>query len=189
MLISDKQHAANRQNAQQSSGPVTPEGKAAVRLNALTYGLRARSIIIAGEDPEQYKQLWADLAAEWQPQTCTERIFLEQMATSQWLLARIATGESAIYEAQIALAEQFVLLAQVAKQRTSLERSLSSAMRELKQLQKERRATRAERRSPQSVRSKPAAQAQSPVRPPGYPASEGSEAPPAFGAPATPDTR
>jgi hypothetical protein len=39
MLISDKQHEANCQNAQQSSGPKTPEGKAAVRLNALTHGL------------------------------------------------------------------------------------------------------------------------------------------------------
>jgi hypothetical protein len=51
MLISDKQKEANRQNAQHSTGPVTPEGKAAVRLNALTYGLRARSLLIPGEDP------------------------------------------------------------------------------------------------------------------------------------------
>ena len=53
MIISDKQHEANRQNAQQSTGPNTSEGKAAVRLNALTYGLRARSILIFEEDPEE----------------------------------------------------------------------------------------------------------------------------------------
>jgi uncharacterized protein with NAD-binding domain and iron-sulfur cluster len=113
MLISEKQQKANRENAQHSTGPTTPEGRAAVRLNALTYGLRARSTLIDGEDPEEYKRLWAALEAEWQPQTCTERLYLEQMATSQWLLARIAGGESRIYEANIPPQEQFVLLREV----------------------------------------------------------------------------
>ena len=99
MIISQKQQEANQQNAQQSTGPITPEGKAAVRLNALTYGLRARSTLIPGEDPEEYKQLWDELSAEWQPQTRTERLHLEQMATDQWLLARIAGAERQICEA------------------------------------------------------------------------------------------
>ena len=43
MIISDKQREANRQNAQHSTGPKTTEGKAAIRFNALTYGLRTRS--------------------------------------------------------------------------------------------------------------------------------------------------
>src|ERR1035438_10349479 len=37
MVISDKQREANLNNAQHSSGPKTPEGKAAIRFNALTY--------------------------------------------------------------------------------------------------------------------------------------------------------
>ena len=97
MLISDKQHEANRQNAQQSAGPATPEGKAAVRLNALTYGLRARDLLRPNDDPEEYKQLWDDLVSDWQPQNRTERMHLEQMATSQWLLARFAKSERRIY--------------------------------------------------------------------------------------------
>jgi hypothetical protein len=160
MIISDKQHEANRQNAQQSTGPKTSEGKAAVRLNALTYGLRARSILIFEEDPEEYKQLWADLVADWQPQDRTERLYLEQIATSQWLLARIATGESRIYEANIKLAEQFALLREVAVQRARFERSFISGLRELKQLQKERRAQpqqHAQRQPP--VEAKPTGQA------------------------------
>ena len=52
MLISDKQQAANRQNAQHSTGPKTGvpsgSGKSAVRFNALTWSLRARSLIISG---------------------------------------------------------------------------------------------------------------------------------------------
>ncbi len=69
MLISDKQQEANRENAQHSTGPKTPEGKQAVRLNAVTFGLRARCLLIAGEDPEEYTQLWGELTMEWQPKT------------------------------------------------------------------------------------------------------------------------
>jgi hypothetical protein len=193
MIISDKSHDANRQNAQHSSGPASPEGKAAVRLNALTYGLRARSTIIDGEDPEEYKRLWANLEAEWQPQTCTERMYLEQMSTSQWLLARIARGESRIYEANIRPEEQFPLLREVSRQRTSLERSFTSALRELKQLQKERQA-----RQPQPAQAVPSPQPPAPrpgersspqAPPPSYVMSDAAEAHPGFGAPATTDTR
>src|ERR1700683_4538488 len=130
MIISDKQQEANRQNAQQSTGPNTPEGKAAVRLNALKYGLRARCILIFDENPEDYQQLWADLEAEWQPQNRTERLHLEQMSTSQWLLARIAGGESRIYQADIKIAEQFALLREASTQRVRFERSFTSAMRD-----------------------------------------------------------
>jgi len=36
MLISEKQHQANRRNAQRSTGPTTPEGIRAAALNAVT---------------------------------------------------------------------------------------------------------------------------------------------------------
>ena len=63
-----KQIEANRRNAQQSTGPKTPEGKAAVRLNALRHGLRARTVVLPGEQPEEFQQLCDDLETEWPPQ-------------------------------------------------------------------------------------------------------------------------
>src|ERR1039457_85201 len=180
MLISDKQQEANRQNAQQSCGPKNPEGKAAVCLNALTYGLRARHLILPNEDPEEYKQLWADLVAEWHPRKRTERMHLEQMATSQWLLARAAKSESCIYRYEPSFEKQLALLERVFKLRAHLERSFTTAMRELKQAQKERQA----RPQPQ-----PAQTAQGPVEHPDYVMSEGTEAHPVFCSPVTPDTR
>jgi len=101
MLISDKQHQANRQNAQHSPGPKTSAGKAAASLNAVTYGLRARTLLLAGEDHRDYHQLCAALEAEWQPQTPTEGFYLETMSTSHWLLARADSSEERIYAARL----------------------------------------------------------------------------------------
>ena len=182
MIISDKQHEANRRNAQHSHGPTTPEGKAAVRLNALTYGLRARSTILPDEDPEEYKRLWASLETEWQPQSCTERIYLEQMSTSQWLLARVANGENDIYLKVTSAEQQLALLDRVRVQRTSLERSFTSALRELQRLQKERRG-RPQTKPAQPVKNEPTQTAHRPsVEPPDYLMSDAADT-------ATPDSR
>ena len=184
MLVSNKQHQANRQNAQHSTGPATPEGKAAVRLNALTYGLRARQLILPGEDPEEYKQLWADLEAEWQPQTRTERLHLEQMATSQWLVARLAKSERRVYEGELSIEKQLALLERISTLRARSERSFTSAMRDLKQLQKERQALR---QQPAGAR-RTAQPAQPPAPPPEYLMSEGSQGHPVFCASVIPDS-
>ncbi len=49
-MTSEKQIRANRRNALKSTGPKTPEGKATVRLNARTHGLRSQEILFPGED-------------------------------------------------------------------------------------------------------------------------------------------
>ncbi len=140
MLISEKQQQANQQNAQHSTGPKTAAGKAAVRLNALKYGLRARDLLLPHEDPAEYQQLWDDLETEWKPQTRSERTYLVQMATSEWLLARLARGENLIYQADLPLEKQLALLREVSTQRARLERSFTTAIHELQQLQKDRQA-------------------------------------------------
>ena len=58
---------ANRRNALKSTGPKTPEGKAAVSMNSLRHGLRARTVVLPGEDREEFNQLCDDLEREWQP--------------------------------------------------------------------------------------------------------------------------
>jgi hypothetical protein len=197
MLISEKQQKSNRQNAQHSTGPTTPEGKAAIRFNALTYGLRTRSTVLPHENPADYDRLCADLEADWQPQTRTELCHLETMVTSQWLLARIAESESRIYQVIAFGEKQFVMLAYVAKQRAQLERSFRTAIADLKQLQKERQA----RPQPQPGQSaqfghaaKPAAAPAPPptqpdAPPPAYLVSQMTEADPAFCSPIAPDSR
>jgi hypothetical protein len=50
---------ANRLNAQKSTGPTSPEGKATSSLNALKSGIDAWSHIIPGEDPAELETLTA----------------------------------------------------------------------------------------------------------------------------------
>jgi hypothetical protein len=193
MLISDKQHEANRQNAQHSSGPVSEEGKAAIRYNAITFGLRTRATVLQTENVEDYYRLWNALHAEWQPKTRTEFCHVETMVTSLWLLARVARSEQRVYM-EVGFGErQFALLAQVDKQRAHLERSFRTAIADMKQAQKEREA-----RQPQPApTAHPAKSAPAPVSnpagsqapPPDYVMSEATEAHPVFCAPVTPDSR
>jgi hypothetical protein len=164
MIISEKQQEANRRNAQHSTGPTTPEGKGAVRFNALTHGLRARSAVLPSESSEDFERLCAELEAEWQPQTRTEWLHLETIATSQWLLARVAQSENRIYQLMDyrVNAASLALLQYVAKQRAQLERSFRTAIADLQQLQKERQSR------PQA---QPVPAAQKPVNPPPRPSA------------------
>jgi len=182
MIISQKQQQANRSNAQHSTGPITPAGKAAIRFNALTYGLRTRATVLPDENAADYSQLWDELEAEWQPKTRTERFHLETMVTSQWLLKRVAESEQKIY-LYIAFGEQqFKMLAYAAKLRVQLERSFRNAIADMRQSQKQRQA----RPQPQPAKAAPA-EPSSP--PPAYVMSEGAQVHPVSCSPATPDTR
>ena len=193
MVISDKAGQANRQNAQHSTGPKTPEGKAAIRFNALTYGLRTRATILPDENAADYSRLWDDLEADWQPQDRTERCYLETMVTSQWLLARVAASEQKVYLFIEFGEKQFVMLGYAAKQRAQLERSFRTAIQDMKQSQKERQA-----RQPQPAQTaQPAKPALAPAHPPtgpqapppDYAMPQGPEGHPVFRSPVTPDTR
>jgi len=134
MLISKKSHDANRENAQHSTGPTSEAGKAAVRHNALKYGLRTRATILPWESETHYFQLWDELEAEWQPQTRTERAYLETMVTSQWLLRRMAVSEKQILtEIRDSVETQYKLLASVYKFRALLERQFRQAIADMLQ--------------------------------------------------------
>ncbi len=134
-----KQFEANRRNAQKSTGPKTPEGKAAISMNALRHGLRARTVVLPGEDPSEFHQFCDDLEVEWTPQSRTEQFYVEQMAVSQWKLIRMEVGEVAIFEDVERAQSQLPLLDRFWQAECRLERSYARAQRELERLQTSRR--------------------------------------------------
>jgi hypothetical protein len=88
---------ANRRNAQASTGPRTPEGKAAVAGNAITHGLRAKKHLLYFERYADFDQICRDLTAEWLPSTPTEAALVEQMAIAQAKLVRLESNLSAAF--------------------------------------------------------------------------------------------
>ena len=95
-MSSSAQIAANRLNAQASSGPMTDEGKAKVSQNAVKFGFNGRHIILPGEDPTAFETLAQSLAAEHKAQTPTERVFTVNMAKALWKQERIERREAEI---------------------------------------------------------------------------------------------
>src|SRR5229473_831604 len=99
-MSSQRQIEANRLNAQKSTGPSTPEGRAAVSLNSLKHGLYDETLILPSEDPAAFEALLDRLDAEHQPATPTEETFVSQIAMATWRRARIQRMEVAFYKSE-----------------------------------------------------------------------------------------
>src|SRR5215472_5988981 len=87
-MCSEKQLAANRLNSLKSTGPRTPEGKANVRRNALTHGLRAETLLLPHEDAKEFEEFSQKIADFWQPQNVTEQMLISLMSESYWRMLR-----------------------------------------------------------------------------------------------------
>ncbi len=79
---------ANQANAQHSTGPKTTEGKAASSRNAVAHGLSSPFTVLAHESQEEFNELIDCLTAEHQPANPHQAFLVDQLATSQWQLAR-----------------------------------------------------------------------------------------------------
>ncbi len=95
---SQKSADANRANAQRSTGPRTPEGKAHSRLNALKHGLLATEAVnrtIEGADARAaFDALTDRLEAHYLPEGPVEEILVEKIAIAAWRLKRLLRFEA-----------------------------------------------------------------------------------------------
>src|SRR5689334_2517780 len=105
-MSSQLQIDANRRNAQHSTGPRTPEGKAVSRFNALKTGIDAKSQVIRGEDPDQFDSLIRDYYEEWQPATPTECLLVDALARADWQLRRLSRVEAQLWADEITKTEK-----------------------------------------------------------------------------------
>src|SRR5260370_42162508 len=88
-MLTDRKIEANRQNAQHSTGPTTPEGRAAVRLNGLKHRLCAETIVVPGEDPVEFEAMLDAYRAEHQPATPSAECLVRHAAMAHWRLLRL----------------------------------------------------------------------------------------------------
>ncbi len=100
-MISDHKLEANRRNARLSKGPNTPQGKAAVRFNALKHGLAAQHLVLDDEDQQAFEELLSAFLAEHQPQGPTETDLVHQLVAASWRLRRLRAMETGLFELRL----------------------------------------------------------------------------------------
>ena len=93
-------------------GPKTPGGRAAVRHNALSHGLRSQSPIIPGESQEEWEQHLAGVIESLQPVGHLEEQFATLIALGLWRRWRIERYEIASITAHMDAAGKDLQIAQ-----------------------------------------------------------------------------
>jgi hypothetical protein len=87
--ISEKRLAANRENAKQSTGPRTEEGKTRSSRNAVKHGFRSASFcVVRLEDLDEVEKLKADAVACYRPVNSQELVAVERIAMAQQQIFR-----------------------------------------------------------------------------------------------------
>ena len=142
-MATPAQILANRLNALRSTGPRSPEGKAATRFNALKTGIEAKAYVIPGEDPAQLQELADGYHARYQPSTPEARFFVDSLLMSEWQIRRMRKVEASLWKTLVgpgaelgpAYEENQRLLTRVQRRIESFERSFYRALRELQRIE------------------------------------------------------
>jgi hypothetical protein len=154
----------NRQNAAHSRGPISPEGKRRVSLNALRHGLTGQTVVLPSEDLAAYQNHCAEFHTELKPEGLIESKCVQTIADTYWRLDRIRAMENSLFglavsqEAETSpdpdplidcalaqaksLERHSDLLTRLSLYEHRLNRTLEKTKAELKQLQQERAKSR-----------------------------------------------
>jgi len=159
-----KRAAANRRNAQLSTGPRTEEGKSRSRHNALKHGILTSDLLITqgvgAEDPAEFDELLSSLSRDLEPVGALEEILVEKIAKCCWrerrahrceagLIRRASTTEPTELEAilnpkRAAITDHHSLplgadLDRILRYETAIHRQLVYAISQLERLQRGRK--------------------------------------------------
>jgi hypothetical protein len=99
-MASEAQIAANRLNAQKSTGPKTAQGKAAVARNPLRHGMTAETVVLFDELEAEFEAFHKGLISDLRPRGTTECSLVERIAILGWRLRRASRAEAAMINAE-----------------------------------------------------------------------------------------
>ena len=101
--VSPAQMAANRRNAQKSTGPRTAHGRDVSKMNALKHGFLSEATVIRGkharESERQFRNLRKSFWEHLVPVGPLEEMLVDQIVTANWRLRRalkVEAGEIAL---------------------------------------------------------------------------------------------
>jgi hypothetical protein len=133
-MASPAQITANRLNAQHSTGPRTPEGKARSAANSLKAGYHSSTLVIPGEMRAEFDEYRRALLKMTAPANVIEEDHFRRLLLHGWNLRRVQDAET---QALLDGADD-PRLALLAKYRRDLERSYGRTLKDLRALQSER---------------------------------------------------
>ena len=97
-MSSTAQILANQNNAEHSTGPSSPAGKAASNRNATTHGLSSGFAVLPHEDRHEFEYLLDSYGQTFKPLNEHECFLVERMVESRWKLARLQRMEAALFQ-------------------------------------------------------------------------------------------
>jgi hypothetical protein len=96
-MISEKQLAANRTNAQKSTGPQTAEGKNRSRINATRHNLTGQVAALTEPDRVAF-DAWSDnMLCDLEPRGAMELQFAQRIVSDSWRLNRASAIEDNLF--------------------------------------------------------------------------------------------
>jgi hypothetical protein len=97
-MTSKKQKAANRANAQKSTGPRSSNGKSRSAQNALQHGLTATTLVLPDEDEAAWVALRERMFHYFDPISILEEELVEDLVRVLWRLRRVPQVEAGIFQ-------------------------------------------------------------------------------------------
>ncbi len=98
-MTTKRQIAANRRNAQKSTGPRTEEGKERSSQNAVKHGMTSRRAVLADEDPKVFLAHRISIHEDLRPMGELETTLANRIAAQLWRLARVPAIEAELIDA------------------------------------------------------------------------------------------
>ena len=102
MTVSAAKLEANRRNAKKSTGPRTEDGKRRSGQNAVTHGLRAKTLVLLDEDPqvlEERRAAWCECLS---PRDDVELRVVDEAVVYSWMQDRARRAQAARLATNIA---------------------------------------------------------------------------------------
>jgi hypothetical protein len=96
-MSSRSRRAASRANGRKSRGPVTPEGKAKSRFNALKHGIDAKRQVMFTESADDLAELAAEYHGLHKPANPVERFLVDTLIDNEWRLRRLRRVEADLW--------------------------------------------------------------------------------------------
>jgi hypothetical protein len=141
-MTSERRIKANRRNAQNSTGPRTPAGKARVALNGMKHGLLSREALVPGEREADLVAFGKRLRGQLAPLGELEILLTDRVVSCGWRLRRLIQVESRLFgeDGEKRLENAFSAygrekMSVLSRYEATLERSLYRALHELQRLQ------------------------------------------------------